>query len=80
MGKTIVIIIGCAILLGGFISSIALTMAAAGAQGMTFWEMSMLNKFGMFMLIWNYNPAAYLSIIALMVVGAFAVNIRRLTR
>jgi hypothetical protein len=83
MGKvisTFIIAIGWVLLVGGFISSIALTITAAGAQGVSFWEYSMLNKFGVFMLIWNYNPAAYLGIFAALFIGAISVNITRLAR
>jgi hypothetical protein len=83
MGKvisTFIIAIGWVLIFGAAVSSIALTITAAGARGLSFWEVSMLNKFGTFMLVWNYNPAAYLGIIAALFIGAVAVNITRLAR
>lgn len=67
--STVRLFIGFAIVLVAAVLGIILTFTAAGAAGLGFWDMAMLNKFGTFMVIWNYNPLAYLGVIAMAITG-----------
>lgn len=62
--------IGFAIVMIAVVLGIVLTFTAAGAAGLGFWDLAILNKLGTFLLLWNYNPLAYLGVIAMAITGA----------
>lgn len=69
--------IGFAIVMIAAVLGIILTCTAAGAAGLGFWDLAILNKLGTFLLIWNYNPLAYLGIIALVISGMVLIQTGR---
>lgn len=72
--STVRLFIGFAMVLIAVVVGVVLTFSAAGAAGLGFWDIAILNKFGTFLLIWNYNPVAYAGAIALAFVGGLVVH------
>lgn len=62
-------LVGLLLTVTGMAFGIGLTLFAAAASGLNFWELAMLNKFGSFVLVWNYNPLAYIGIVVLTFTG-----------
>lgn len=75
--STVRIFAGLAMVLIAAVLGIILTFTAAGAAGLGFWDMAVLNKFGTFLVIWNYNPLAYLGVIALAISGMVLIQTGR---
>jgi len=68
------LILGVIILLGSMVANIVLAVSAAADAGVSFWEYAMLNKLGVFVLIWNYSPVALIGLIVAVIVGGVLVK------
>lgn len=78
--SAVLTILGLAMLFPAFIAGIVLTINAAAASGLDFFQYAMLNKFGTFMLLWNYNAGAYMVLAAVSITAVVTLLIARSIR
>jgi hypothetical protein len=61
--------LGILLIVAAIINDIALTFAAASAAHISFWQYAMLNKFGLAVLVWGFNPGLMLLGVAAFILG-----------
>lgn len=64
-------ILGAIIIVGATIADSILTFHAAAARHLDFWQYASLNKTGIALLVWGYNPVAAATILGVVIVGGF---------